>query len=61
MTRDLLCTLEFTKVLLCRSVAGLKEKKLYYISAEFLIAFLSNNLINLGIYDDVLLCFRAPR
>lgn len=30
------------------------EKKLYYISAEFLIGkLLSNNLINLGIYDEV--------
>lgn len=31
-----------------------KKKKIYYISAEFLIGkLLSNNMINLGIYDDV--------
>ncbi len=30
------------------------EKKLYYISAEFLIGkLLSNNLINLGLYDEI--------
>lgn len=30
------------------------DKKIYYISAEFLIGkLLSNNLINLGIYDKV--------
>ena len=35
-----------------QSLAG--KKKLYYISAEFLIGkLLSNNLINLGIYDQV--------
>ncbi len=35
-----------------KSITG--KKKLYYISAEFLIGkLLSNNLINLGLYEDV--------
>lgn len=36
------------------------SKKVYYISAEFLIGkLLSNNLINLGIFDDVKKCLAA--
>jgi len=44
--------LTFTKRLMTVSDCNEGEKKIYYISAEFLIGkLLSNNLINLGIYD----------
>lgn len=46
--------LEYTKEKLKESPVIQGDKKLYYISAEFLIGkLLSNNLINLGIYDEV--------
>lgn len=47
--------LELTKELANqRTTLNQGKKKLYYISAEFLIGkLLSNNLINLGIYDEV--------
>ena len=44
---------------LCKNILGATpvisgDKKIYYISAEFLIGkLLSNNLINLGIYDKL--------
>lgn len=46
------CVLQFTKSLLQFTDRIEGKKKLYYISAEFLIGkLLSNNLINLGIYE----------
>ena len=46
--------LQLTKKLIAVSEPIEGEKKIYYISAEFLIGkLLSNNLINLGIYDKL--------
>ena len=46
--------LMLTKRLMKVSDANEGEKKIYYISAEFLIGkLLSNNLINLGVYDKM--------
>ena len=46
--------LELTKKMMQEKGKVEGKKKLYYISAEFLIGkLLSNNLINLGIYDQV--------
>ena len=49
-----LALLELTKENIKAKGTNKGEKKLYYISAEFLIGkLLSNNLINLGLYDEV--------
>lgn len=46
--------LDLTKAMMDTMEAISGDKKVYYISAEFLIGkLLSNNLINLGIYDQV--------
>ena len=46
--------LKLTKDLSEKKVSNQGKRKLYYISAEFLIGkLLSNNLINLGIYDEI--------
>ena len=49
-----LALLNYTKLASAQKPVNTGTKKLYYISAEFLIGkLLSNNLINLGLYDDV--------
>jgi len=46
--------LDFVKELAKEKESNQGKKKVYYVSAEFLIGkLLSNNLINLGIYDEI--------
>lgn len=48
------CILQLSKDLMAATPAITGDKKVYYISAEFLIGkLLSNNLINLGVYDKL--------
>jgi starch phosphorylase len=48
------CLLDMTKEMMAGKGVIKGTKKVYYISAEFLIGrLLSNNLINLGIYDEL--------
>ena len=48
------CVMQAAKDLMASTPAITGDKKVYYISAEFLIGkLLSNNLINLGVYDKV--------
>ena len=49
-----LALLNYTRLASAQKPVNTGKKNLYYISAEFLIGkLLSNNLINLGLYDDV--------
>uniref|UniRef100_UPI0040573AB9 glycogen/starch/alpha-glucan phosphorylase n=1 Tax=Acetatifactor sp. TaxID=1872090 RepID=UPI0040573AB9 len=48
------CVLQMTKEMMEEAPVITGEKKVYYISMEFLIGkLLSNNLINLGIYEEL--------
>lgn len=48
------CVLQLTKEEMAGKPAIVGEKKVYYISMEFLIGrLLANNLLNLGIYDEL--------
>lgn len=48
------CILQLTKDEMDKKPVNSGDKKVYYISMEFLIGkLLSNNLLNLGIYDEV--------